>query len=208
MNDHGEFRDTLSFPTSDPRSPFYNPSRSKMSFDAIGCPPLYRDTDDARLPQDVWNKVKNWQYGPRGIALSGASRTCKTRMMWMLCKKMAEQKKSIKVYDGFGFGVAASSIMGKIEDAEEWMDSLVRPDILFLDDLFKARMTEAQEFAIYGVLERRGAWMKPIFITMNADGESIMSRFTDAGQADRAKPIIERIAEFCEVIKVGNAKKA
>jgi len=37
------------------------------------------------------------------------------------------------------------------------IDGVCKADVLFLDDLFKAKITEAQEQAIYGVFERHAA---------------------------------------------------
>ena len=69
-----------------------------------------------------------------------------------------------------------------------------------MDDLCKAKMTEAQEQALYAVFERRAAWLRPTIATMNSTGDMILARMTEAGRADRGAALLRRMREFCEVV--------
>jgi DNA replication protein DnaC len=165
------------------------------------CPPLYQNTDAARLPQDKLNAVTAWQYNPTGLLLVGKTGAGKTRCAWQLMRRLIiREDKSVKHFDGLGWGLAVSAAFGNPQEAEHWIDGVCKADVLFLDDLFKAKMTEAQEQAIYGVFERRAAHLKPIITTMNTTGDMLLARMTETGRADRGEPLIRRMREFCQII--------
>ncbi len=164
------------------------------------CPPLYQQTDPAKLPQDKLAAVMGWQYGPKGLLLVGPTGTGKTRCVWQLLRRLILQGRSVKSFDGLGWGVAVSAAFGTPDETEQWLDRVCKADVLFIDDLFKVKMTEAQEQAAYGVFERRTNHLLPIICTLNSTGRMILDRMTDQGRADRGEPLIRRMGEFCEVV--------
>jgi len=173
------------------------------AFEAL-CPPLYRDTDGARLPQKQLGDVLSWTYGPKGLFLVGPARTGKTRCAWLLLKRMMEQGRSVRAFDGVGWQLAVSRAFGSPDDTEGWFRMLVEPDILFIDDLFKGKLTEAQELAVHGVLERRSSQLQPVIATSNTmSAKDLVARMTEAGIKDRAEAIVGRIREFCKTVRFG-----
>ena len=173
------------------------------------CPTLYRQTDPARLPPDRLAKVLAWQYGPKGLLLVGPTGTSKTRCAWLLMRRLfQEERRRVMYFDGIGWGISVAQAYGEPDTTERWLDRLCRADVLFFDDLFKAKMTEAQEQALYGVFERRAAWLRPIIATMNSTGDMILARMTDNGRADRGEPLLRRMREFCEVVTFGPGARA
>ena len=90
---------------------------------------------------------------------------------------------------------------GENSETETWLDHVCTADVLFIDDLFKGKMTEAQELAAIGVFERRTNHLLPVIVTMNSTGRMILDRMTEQGRADRGEPLIRRMGEFCEVVK-------
>jgi DNA replication protein DnaC len=164
------------------------------------CPPLYQHTDPAQLPQDKLAAVNAWKYGPKGLLLVGPTGTGKTRCAWELLRRLIHEGRSVRVFDGLGWGVAVSAAFGELATTADWLDRVCKADVLFIDDLFKVKMTEAQEQAAYGVFERRTNHLLPIICTMNSTGRMILERMTDQGRADRGEPLIRRMAEFCEVV--------
>ena len=175
-------------------------NREKL-FESL-CPPLYRKTDVARLPSPAkFAKVLGWNYGRNGLLLVGPTGTGKTRCAWSLIRRLfVEERRQVNYFDGIGWGISVSQAYGQPETTERWLDRICRADVLFLDDLFKAKMTEAQEQALYAVFERRAAWLRPVIATMNSTGEMSLARMTDNGRADRGEPLLRRMREFCEVV--------
>ena len=171
------------------------------------CPPLYQGTDDKLLPPEQYEDIMAWTYGPHGLLLIGPTATGKTRCAWMLMRRLILDGRSVKAFDGLGWGIAVSKAFGEPATAEQWLDSVCRADVLFIDDLFKAKMTEAQEQAALGVFERRTANLKPIIVTMNSTPDMILGRMSEHGREDRGDPMIRRMKEFCQVIVFSNKEK-
>jgi len=164
------------------------------------CPTIYMETEQARLNQERLQSVMAWQYGATGLLLAGNTGTGKTRCAWELIKRLIREGRKVTAFDGMGWGIAVSAAFGEPSRTDQWVSAMCKCDVLFIDDLFKAKMTEAQELAIYGVFERRGAWKKPIICTTNTSGAAIMERMTDAGREDRMRPLLRRMSEFCQII--------
>jgi len=165
------------------------------------CPPLYQQTDPARLPPDKLKAVLAWRYGPRGLLLVGKTGAGKSRCAWQLIRRLTvDEGRHVRAFDGIGWGVAVSAAFGDPQTTETWLDRVCKADVLFIDDLFKVKFTEAQEQGIYGVFERRAAYMRPIIATMNTTGELLLARMTEQGRADRGEPLIRRMRDFCQII--------
>ena len=167
------------------------------------CPPLYRETDIRRLPAVNYRQIMAWRYDAKGLLLTGASGLGKTRCAWKLIERIICEDKPLmtfKWYDAIQWGSTVSRKFFDVEITEEWLDYLGKVDILFLDDLFKSKMSEAQESAVYDVVERRSANKKPLLITMNATAATIKARMTEAGRSERYEAIMRRLVEFTTVI--------
>jgi len=163
---------------------------------AATCPPIYRETDIDRLPDiSACMRVLAWQYGERGMILTGDSRAGKTRSCWLLLRGLFDGGRTIRAFDGIGWFFAVGSAFRDMEHAERWLDSLTRVDVLFFDDIFRGRMTDAQDMALWGVIERRMASRKPMIVTTNATGASLEARCGPS-----VIPIIARLRECCEVV--------
>ena len=67
--------------------------------------------------------------------------------------------------------------------------------MLFLDDAFRGRLSDAQELAMLGVVERRTSNGMPIIMTLNQTGKSLLD-----AHGERIEPIIRRLKEFCDDI--------
>jgi len=163
------------------------------------CPPLHRDTDISRLNQTVLEKANSWSYSPKGFGLVGESGKGKTRAIFQILKREHHKGKSIHYTTGTGFAHRLADLSkAKIE-----IDDCINADILFLDDLDKAKFTERVESSLMHVIEERNKRLKPIIFAVNASGKQLSDMFTE----NRSEPILRRLREFCEVHVFSNELK-
>lgn len=166
------------------------------------CPPLYRDTDAARLPQDPLKQVLDWQYGAKGLLLLGKTGTGKTRSAWLKLGQLNSEGRTIRAFDCLGFAHKCSE-MFRNGRGETWTADIARADVLFLDDFDKAPMTERFEAELFGIVERRTAHQRPIIVTTNATGDSLAAR----ASAERGAALVRRLRDFCMPVVFSNEIK-
>lgn len=162
------------------------------------CPPLYQDTDPARLSQTILARLLAWQYGPKGILITGPSGEGKTRCLFELLRRLLREGRSIEAFDAVQFGHECARRFQDQDAADTWLRYLVSVDIVFFDDFGKERLTDRSEAEMFGLLERRTARHKPTFFTTNYTGQMILSRMSE----DRGAPFLRRLLEFCECITI------
>ncbi|HEV2320689.1 MAG TPA: hypothetical protein VGV18_13110 [Verrucomicrobiae bacterium] len=161
------------------------------------CPPGYRDTEIGKLPDAAKAaEVLAWNYGPTGLLLHGATRRGKSRCAWLLARKMFDQGKSVRALDalaGFEYATAFASAAG----AHAWINDYCRCGLLFFDDVFKARLTDSFEAAVFAIAEYRQSHKLPVLASLNDTGETLMARMS----ADRGDALVARLREMCRVIQ-------
>jgi DNA replication protein DnaC len=161
------------------------------------CPPLYLDTDPARLPQDKLKRVLAWQFAPRGLVLHGETRKGKSRCAWLLIRRLILEGVSVEAMTSDQFARDCAEAHGSsAETANEWFSRLAGRPILFIDDLGKFKLTERVEAELFGIFDYRCTHLRPTIFTTNAVGQVLAARMTP----DRGAPFIARIREFCEPI--------
>lgn len=159
------------------------------------CPTIYRQTDRARLPKAATDKVMAWKYGPKGLVLHGKTGRGKTRAAFLLMERLHMEGRSVAVFHGNAFGHQCSERFGAFE-GEAWIDGLACKDVVFFDDLGKFKLTERVEAELFGLVEMRVAWRRPIIATLNLGGDSLAGKLT----GDRGEPMVRRLREFCEPV--------
>ena len=161
------------------------------------CPPAFQDTDLANLPfPKVSADTLAWRGGKRGLILYGKTRSGKTRTAWLLVKQQFETGQTARVMDSMsGFEYAAIFNAGGAA-ALEWVQSRARCSLLFLDDVFKVKLTESFEAAMFAIVDYRLNHQLPIIATLNDTGETLSARMTD----DRGDAFIARLKEMCDTI--------
>jgi DNA polymerase III delta prime subunit len=160
------------------------------------CPPLYRETDPARLPPVPLAEVMAWQYGPQGLLLIGPTGAGKTRAAYLLLRRLLDEDESRRII-AFGcldFGHEAARRFREAT-GETWVAGVARADVVFFDDFGKEPLTERVEAELFGLIEYRTAHHLPILATSNLTGAALEAK----ASADRGGPMVRRLREFCRV---------
>lgn len=157
------------------------------------------NTNESRL-MDEQPKIKDllsWKFGQRGIILrSTTSGRCKTRAMFRLLRKLWEEGKTVAAMTSGDFDRQARDAGGTFT-LTPWFDKLRAVDVFFLDDLGKGQWTPATESLFFELVDKRTIDGKPILITTNETGESLLTLLT----VGRARPLIRRLRDYCEGIQ-------
>lgn len=176
-------------------------ARMKVIWEAV-CPSLYRDTEVARLPAELFAQVMGWQYGDRGLLLLGATGKSKTRCAYQLLHRLIHEGRSVRAFDAVSFGSECARNFSEGR-GEDWINRLLKADVLFLDDFGKEKFTDRVESELFGIVERRTARKKPIIVTTNFIGDVLEEKMSP----DRGPALVRRLREFCDVINFGNNPK-
>lgn len=162
------------------------------------CPPFCRDTVPGKIPnQTALAEVLAWQHGPQGLLLCGKTGTGKTRSAWLLLRRLAlEEGRNIATFDSVSFSSQCAARFYSCErddNGQDWMERLIKKEIVFFDDFAKFKLTERVESELYGLIDARTSWGRPIIYTTNFVGDDLLENMS----ADRGEPLVRRMREFC-----------
>lgn len=160
------------------------------------CPTIYAQTELDRLPQSQWETLSQWQPGGKGLLLLGESRTSKTRSAWMLIKRLSAAGMKVTPFSPIGFSTELVDAQLK-GDGKKFLDRVCEAELVFFDDLGKAKLTENVEASLFEVFEQRTAWARPTIVTTNDTGESLEARMSK----NRGNPLVKRLKEFFQVVE-------
>lgn len=163
------------------------------------CPALMQKTDVQKLPRPaLLQKVMEWKYGPKGLILYGITGLGKTRCSYLLLQReFIENKREVKVMDGFICGIKLAGLFGEsASEAADYIEESCNCPLLFLDDVFKSKLTEKIEECLFTIIDQRLSRELPIILTLNDVGESLMARLSQ----DRGPALIRRLRECCDSI--------
>lgn len=174
------------------------------------CPPLYQDTDPAKLEALIgetrFNLIEAWgpDGGGTGLLFYGRTGRGKTRAMFHMLKRLH------LTHDGIGIsalthGDFATRCMGIYREETlfaRWIKVLCSVDILLVDDLGKGKFARADgegsiaEEQLFVVFERRITAKLPTLWTTENSGKDLRARLS----AERGESFIRRIREFSETV--------
>lgn len=166
------------------------------------CPPVYKQTELTHRdmpPVTILSQITQWKYDRktgRGLIFQGNTGLCKSRCAWVLIKRLMTQDgiRVLAINDP-SFSREYSERLGK-GTADDWLGSLCRVPILFVDDFGKAACTPRYKELFYDLLESRTSHLKPIILTTQLNRSSIIERFGDVD----GNAIVRRILEFSDLI--------
>lgn len=140
-----------------------------------------------------WQKILEWTFGRRGLLIRGQTGRCKTRATWRLLRRQFNERRSIIALTSAQFDRQCRDAGGTFT-LSEWFDRLAAVDVLFLDDLGKAKWTEGTEAQMFDLIDERTREGRPILATTNDSGESLAARLS----TDRREPLIRRLRDYCD----------
>jgi hypothetical protein len=176
------------------------------------CPLEYQRTDLARLEIDLQRRgydktwmepVLAWQYGAHGLLVAGSTGVGKSRIMWILLRRLLDSEHRKVVWLNavrFRSGLQTAARDGA---TEYFVRRLVRTDVLYWDDLGQTHLTGAASEMLLHVIEQRTASGTPILATTQYSAERMEFQLErpEMGQAIR-----RRLNEFCRVAVVRGSK--
>lgn len=150
--------------------------------------------------RDEWNPAKGSAkllsrvlgFDPkrgRGLVIHGPTDTGKTRAVWRLLRKLAEEGHE-------WLFVEAIDLLDSIPERAFTVPVLV------IDDLGNDALTAQKEVRLLKLLRKRCDWHRPFIVTTQFVGDSLEKRFTETATA---KAVIRRLRKFCDDIRAESA---
>lgn len=156
------------------------------------------------LPMDKVREVMNWKSSSRkGLVLHGDTGLCKTRIIYRLLRRLHDEGKKIRTFDGTSFGLECSNAFRNGTEMQ-WLDTIYNADVVLFDDLWKHSPTDRVDAEFFGVIEKLGRKGIPYFITTNFISDKVMeevNRHNGKMSLDRAIAILRRIREQCIAVE-------
>jgi DNA replication protein DnaC len=99
----------------------------------------------------------------------------------------------------FQDGIIERTKPGGSGDVKEWLHELLDVDVLFMDDVDKARFTPQVQTQFYKLIENacqiRGGKRVKLILTTNSKGHEFAAMFSG-----NPRPMLRRLADFCELV--------
>lgn len=165
------------------------------------CPEEFRktlDTSKRGYNQARYGMVMAWQFGEIGLRLIGPSGKCKTRFCYQL---LGRELRAGRTVAGIMHGEFRSKIsalaFSSSQHAFDFTQTLIKVDLLLIDDLGKGRATPAAEEAFYALVDGRNRKCRPTLYTMNTDLETFLGTCSE----EYRQPLLRRIEDRTKLIE-------
>lgn len=181
---------------------------SRQAIYNAACPLEYRETDLKRLERNTGpiGQVLGWQYGKKGLLLSGPSGRGKTRASWMLIRRlMCEESRDVALYVASEwFSKLDNQVRFGRDEAESWVHAVAKRPIVFIDDWGQQAVQSMREgwaeAWFFRFLDIRIGNGLPVIITTNLTASQIGGDNEDS-VAVNGHPLIRRLVDLCDVVK-------
>jgi DNA replication protein DnaC len=174
----------------------------RTAWEAI-CPPIYRDTDLARINARCAQVALEWDAsGVVGIGILGTTGAGKTRALYHAMQRAHRLGRSCAAISHNAFsravGVAFSGEGADRAEARHRLEQLRRAQVVLIDDLGKAPSTERTDAELEDLVEERTANRRPILWTSNGSAGWLAKRLGN----DRGEPFVRRLSEFSTIVSL------
>ncbi|MBI2498374.1 MAG: hypothetical protein HYV75_10840 [Opitutae bacterium] len=152
------------------------------------------------------DRVRGWQFGPKGLLLSGPTGRGKTRALFDLYRRMAHDGEHEVRYwfAGDWFARLQEEVRFGRDDARGWVEATAAHPVVILDDLGQEAVTTARAdwsaSHFFRFLDLRIATGLPLLCSTNLTADEIAGKMS-RGAGIRQEPLIRRLLELTEVVK-------
>lgn len=167
------------------------------------CPSIFHDTELDRLPVEIRSLADTWTSADgRGLGFVGLTGKCKTRAAYVILRRYHFDGHRVKPMNATRFG---QLVLEKFSDDHQTrgnaiheLQELKTAKLILLDDIAKERLTERVASELFGLINDRTEWKRPILWTSNIDPAGLRKALGD----DKGDPLIRRLREFTQIVKV------
>jgi len=157
------------------------------------CPPLFKDTELAKLPcLEKSLAALAWRfYDGQGLNLWGIPNSGKTRTLFLIVNRLHFSGRRCKVFSPADF---MHELEARNYHRAEWVRKLARIDVVGFDDMDKLALTRPQEKIFFALLDKRMTTKRPCLFTHNSTAAELEYNFK-LGTA-----MVRRIRQFTKSI--------
>jgi DNA replication protein DnaC len=162
---------------------------------------IYRSTNIQRLIELNPHLEKKYMQvlgmdipNGRGLVIHGHSGSGKTRICWMLMKRLHDTGRRVAGYTATDLGNAIGAAFADMKGAR-FVDNLKNLDVLMIDDIDKVVPTTRVKAELFSIVESI-CGVGSLIVTTNV-GSDVLSERWSGGPGD---PTVRRIVEFCESV--------
>ena len=168
------------------------------------CPALYQRTDPNHpaINQELLANLLEWDpktADGKGIGLHGPTGGCKTRMMYLLLRKVLYSDTEVQAIRAVDLSRACWEMFGDDvigRKAREALQNMRHAQVLLIDDLGKERFTDRAESELFSLIDDRMMHQKPTLWTSNARSRSDLRNLMSG---NRGEAMMRRLTEFSTV---------
>lgn len=159
------------------------------------CPVIFRDTDKRKLPNPTAFDLAI-RHRTKSLMFHGKTGRGKSRCAWEILRLSYIKGATFSVLDSMAGIQFAGMFSEGAYAVKEWMSQILDSDVILLDDVFKAKLTDAYDAFLYAIIDQRTASCRQLVVTCNDTGETLRERLSQ----DRSEPMIRRLRESCHAI--------
>jgi len=126
--------------------------------------------------------------------LHGPTGAGKSRCAWLLLKREFEAGRTVGALNSTAGLTYAAKYGDSATEVARWIDRLTGVDLALLDDVFKCKLTDSFEAAVFTIINERTEHRLPIMVTTQDTGRTLLERLSP----DRGEALVRRLREFCE----------
>jgi hypothetical protein len=154
-----------------------DPNQREREILEANLPPALVDTDPNRIPPNL-KQVVNWQPNPKGLWITGNTRTFKSRAISALVKKLIKQNNTPRTFFHGSFHDELLSLAKYAQPLLQFKLTMQATPILVIDDLFAQKLSEFSESFLFDLLDARTLHYLPTIISTQVTAKDAKSIFT------------------------------